>query len=56
MEHFVIIVNDFHPLTIMTKGSNLDVAALLDPPLSVSSQWKNKIKEDVCRSEIKKSN
>ena len=33
MECFVIIVNDFQPLTIITKRSILDVAAALDPPL-----------------------
>ena len=33
MERFVIIVNGFHPLTIITKRSILDVAAVLDPPL-----------------------
>ena len=33
MERFVIIVNDFQPLTIITKRSILDVAAALDPPL-----------------------
>ena len=33
MERFVIIVNDWKPLTIMTKHSTLDVAAGLDPPL-----------------------
>ena len=33
MERFVRIVNDFQPLTIMTKRSILDVAAALDPPL-----------------------
>ena len=33
MERFVIIVNDFQPLTIITKRSILDVAAVLDPPL-----------------------
>ena len=35
MEHFVIIVNDFQPLTIITKCSILDVAVILDPPLHV---------------------
>ena len=35
MECFVIIVNDFQPLTIITKRSILDVAAALDPPLSM---------------------
>ena len=33
MERLVIIVNCFQPLTIMTKHSILDVAAVLDPPL-----------------------
>ena len=33
MEHFVIIVNGWKPLTIITKSSILDVAAVLDPPL-----------------------
>ena len=32
MERFVIIVNGFKPLTIITKRSILDVAAVLDPP------------------------
>ena len=31
---FVIIVNGFQPLTIITKSSILDVAAVLNPPLS----------------------
>ena len=33
MELFVIIVNGWKPLTIITKSSILDVAAALDPPL-----------------------
>ena len=33
IEHFVIIVNGWKPLTIVTKCSILDVAAVLDPPL-----------------------
>ena len=33
MERFVIIVNGRKPLTIITKLSILDVAAVLDPPL-----------------------
>ena len=33
MECFVIIVNGWKPLTIITKRSVLDVAAALDPPL-----------------------
>ena len=34
MELFVIIVNGFQPLSIITKCSMLDVAAVLDPPLT----------------------
>ena len=33
MERFVIIVNGWKPLTIITKRSILDVAAALDPPM-----------------------
>ena len=33
MDRFVIIVNGFQPLTIITKCSILDVEAALDPPL-----------------------
>ena len=33
MERFVIIVNGFQPLTIITKHSILHVGAALDPPL-----------------------
>ena len=33
MERFVIIVNGWKLLTIITKRSMLDVAAVLDPPL-----------------------
>ena len=40
MERFVIIVNGFQPLTIITKHSILDVAAALDPPLHTSSSVK----------------
>ena len=32
MERFVIIVNGWKPLTIITNRSILDVAAVLDPP------------------------
>ena len=35
MEHFVIMVNGWKPLTIIIKNSILDVAAGLDPPLIV---------------------
>ena len=42
MERFVIIVNGFQPLTIITKCSILDVAAALDPPLplQVDKTWR----------------
>ena len=33
MERFVITVNSWKPLNIITKRSILDVAAALDPPL-----------------------
>ena len=35
IEHFVIIVNGFQPLTIITKSSILDVEAVLDLPLII---------------------
>ena len=35
MEHFVLIVNGFEPLTTITKRSILDVAAVLDPSLNL---------------------
>ena len=35
MERFVIIVNGFQTLTIITKRSILDVAAVLDPLLVI---------------------
>ena len=41
MEHFVIIVNGFQPLTIITKCSILDVAAVLDPPLIIPPMTSN---------------
>ena len=36
MEHFVIIVNGWIPLTIITKLSILHVPAILDPLLTIS--------------------
>ena len=33
MELIVIVVNGWKPLTIITRSSILDVAAVLDPPL-----------------------
>ena len=35
MEHFAIIVNSWKSLTIITNSSILDVAAVLDPPLTL---------------------
>ena len=40
MGRFVIIVNGFQPLTIITKRSILDVAAVLDPPLHLPNMTK----------------
>ena len=41
MERFVIIVNGFQPLTIITERSILDAVASLDPPLIFSKTEKN---------------
>ena len=35
MKRFVITVNGFQPLTIITKHSILDIAAVLDLPLQM---------------------
>ena len=42
MERFVIIVNGWKPLTIITKHSILDVAAALDPPLETVNYFRQK--------------
>ena len=54
MERFVIIVNGWKSLTIITKRSILDVAAILDPPLRSDKRrredrrkWKIRIAEDI---------
>ena len=39
MELFMIIVNAFQPLTVITKSSTLDVASVLDPPLPVKHSF-----------------
>ena len=39
VELFVIIVNGWQPLTIITESSILDVAAVLDPPLSTNLMY-----------------
>ena len=49
MERFVIIVNGFQPLTIITKRSILDVAAVLDPPLHgflCRLKWMRRLEKD----------
>ena len=43
MRHFAITVNGFQPLTIITKSSILDVAAVLDLPQLLDKN-RNKIK------------
>ena len=45
MERLLIIVNDWKPLTIITKRSILDVATALDPPLNTI----NKFISSICR-------
>ena len=40
MEYFVIIVNCWKPLTMITKSSILGAAAVLDPPLNNYSHKK----------------
>ena len=42
MECFVIIVNGWKRLTIITKRFILDVAAALDPPLSIAICFSNR--------------
>ena len=39
MERFVIIVNGFQSLTIITKRCILDVLAALDPPLDFNKRF-----------------
>ena len=45
MEHFVIIVNGFQPLTIITKRSILYVEAALDPLLYILVPYVHRILE-----------
>ena len=47
MERFVIIVNGFQPLTIITKRSILVVAAVLDSPLTMGDYYNLYLKADV---------
>ena len=53
IERFVIIVNGWKPLTIITKRSVLDVAAALNPPLkhiSIYQTFTHIIQELVCKN------
>ena len=47
MELFVIIVNGFQPITIITKSSILDVAAVLETPLGADTE-KGQFAFDYC--------
>ena len=51
MKRFVIIVNGWKPLTIITKRSILDVTAVLDLPVSVPAE----IRGDFLKAVIKKT-
>ena len=64
MERFVIIVNGWKPLTIITKRSILDVAAALDPPLCGEplnevmhkyGRWKNAVEGKGLRVNVDKT-
>ena len=45
MEHFVIIANGWKPLTIITKNSMLNDAAVPDPPLKTSENFEQCFKK-----------
>ena len=47
MERFVIIVNGWKPLTIITKPSILDAAAALDPPLDSFNASSKQFQKDL---------
>ena len=42
-EPFVVIVNGWKPLTIITKSFTLDVAAVLDPPLFIKKETSTQV-------------
>ena len=54
MERFVIIVSDSLPLTIITKRSMLDVAAVLDPPLNFNKHPKFIIIDKIVNLQVSK--
>ena len=45
MERFLIIVNDWKPLTIITKHPILDVVAALDPPPTIVNERAHRVKD-----------
>ena len=47
MEFFVILVNGWKPLTIITKCFILDVAAVLDPPLTMNLRFPDDLSVNV---------
>ena len=54
MERFVTIVNDSQPLTIITKRSMLEVAAVLDPPLNFNKHPKFIIIDKIVNLQVSK--
>ena len=55
MERFVIIVNNFQPLTIITKPSILDAVAVLDPPLIGELKIKSKLRIGEKKNQFRRS-
>ena len=53
MERFVIILNGFQALNIITKRSILDVAAVLDPPLRGFQFWSFHLKANPHNQSVK---
>ena len=58
IERFVIIVNGWKPLTIITKHSILDVAAVLDPPLELEIKVQSWMKycQNIKIAKVKQNN
>ena len=54
--HFVIIVNGFYSLTIITKRSILDVAAVLDPPLGEYESYRISFSRVITGLRLRKNN
>ena len=51
----MIIVNGWKPLTIITKSSTLDVAAVLDPPLKCGLIWQVAFKLEYSGTSLKRT-